>query len=43
MKKVKILRLSIGGYFMGSEKDLCEAYCREHNCTYRTDYIYVCA
>lgn len=42
MKKVKIYRLSIGGYFLENELELCERFCKENNCTYRTDFIYVC-
>ena len=41
MKKVKIYRLSTGGYFLGHELKLCEQYCKDNNCTYTTDYITV--
>ena len=41
MKKVKIYRLSIGGYFLGNELELCKQYCIDNNCTYREGFIYV--
>ena len=42
MKKVKIFRLSTGGYFLANEEELCKQYCLDNNCTYKVDYIFVC-
>lgn len=42
MKKVKIYKLSIGGYFVENELELCKAFCSENNCTYEIDYIHIC-
>lgn len=41
MNRVKIYRLSTGGYFLGHEFELCKQYCEENNCTYKIDYIIV--
>lgn len=42
MTKVKIYRLSIGGYFLENELEMCKKFCANYNCTYKTDYIYIC-
>jgi hypothetical protein len=41
MKKVKIYRLSTGGFFLEHELELCRRFCKDNNCTYKIDYIIV--